>query len=68
MIGSRLNGTAKTRLAALAAVGVCLATVAPSSALALNPQPLPPRVVAPQLVVGPPLLIGGLNCHEYGCL
>jgi hypothetical protein len=68
MIRSRINGSAKAKLAALAVVGACFATVAPASALALNPQPLPPRAGEPSLLVNPPILIGGLTCHEYGCL
>jgi hypothetical protein len=67
MIRSRINGSAKAKLAALAVVGACFATMAPASALALNPQPLPPRV-EPTLIVSPPVLIGGLTCREYGCL
>jgi hypothetical protein len=66
MRGFRANSGVKTKLAALAAVGACFATVT-APAMALNPQPLPPRA-APVLVVAPPGLIGGLTCHEYGCL
>lgn len=56
----------KAKLAALAAVGMCCATVSAPAALALNPQPLPPRAM-PTLVTQP-ILIGGLTCHEYGCM
>ena len=66
MSNHRLTGSVKAKLAALGAIAVCLATVAPPSALALNPQPLPPR--SGLHVVSPPVLIGGLTCHEYGCM
>ncbi len=59
-------GSAKAKIAAVAAVGACVATAAAPAALALNPQPLPPRA-APAATT--PILIGGfLTCHEYGCL
>lgn len=66
MINYRMSRSVKAKLAALGAIGVCVATVAPPSALALNPQPLPPRSALQ--VVNPPGLIGGLTCHEYGCM
>jgi hypothetical protein len=62
-----INRNVRAKLAALAVVGVCAGTVAVPAAVALNPQPLPPKAVQP--VASPPILIGGfLTCHEYGCL
>ncbi len=61
-----MSGSVRAKIAAVAAVGVCVVTAAAPAALALNPQPLPPRAAKP---AAPAPLIGGfLTCHEYGCL
>ena len=60
-------GSLKAKVAAVAAVTACVATAAAPAALALNPQPLPPRA-APSSDKTPILISGFLTCHEYGCL
>ncbi len=58
-------GNVKAKIAAIATAGACVATAAATPALALNPQPLPPRAAK---VTAPILISGFLTCHEYGCL
>ena len=64
----RAVSTVKAKLAVAVVVGTGLAAVATPAALALNPQPLPPRASTTQPAKTPILIGGFLTCHEYGCL
>ena len=65
MLTFTLNRNLRTKLAAVAAVAVCCGAATAPAAMALNPQPLPPRAVTGIQPLPP---VGTINCREYGCM